>query len=128
MSEFRGFLQRINVRPDPDDLTAAEWKHIQEHFDIHAGEVLIDGFPVRWDFIEEIEVVKAARVAGPSGWLVKQFVGDDRYHVGIYYGAHEAVLPNISLKAAQFVVQSIAYYAPNPIRYSGVEGLSPIKS
>ena len=126
MSEFLGYLQRLNVRPDPDDLTPTENRYLQDHFDPYAAEVLVDGVPINWRHIESIEVVPAARERGPSGWFVKQVMGDDRYHVGIYYGAHEAVLINVSLKTAEYVVRTIAFYAPQPIRYHGVPGLSPV--
>lgn len=126
MSEFLGYLQRLNVRPDPEALSPVERNALQANFDAYAGEVVVNGQPINWSKIEEVEVVKAARAAGPAGWLVKQMYGEDRFHVGIYFGPEEAVLTNISLKAAEYVVRTIAFYAPHPVRYKGIEGLSPI--
>jgi hypothetical protein len=60
-----------------------------------------------------------------GGWFVKRFIlkNIERYHVGIYYGAHEAVLPNITWDTARHVVETIAFYAPQPVKYTGPEGL-----
>jgi hypothetical protein len=126
MSDFLGYLQRLKVRPNPDDLTPTEQKYLNAHFDPHAAEVEIDGQIIDWNQIDEIEVVQAARMSGAAGWLVRQIYGEDRYHVGLYYAHIEAVLPNVSFNTARFVVQTIAFYAPQPIRYKGVEGLAPI--
>ena len=127
MSEFLGYLQRLKVRPDPDKLSAGDRSHLQTHFDPYAGEVVINGEAVDWRSIDEVEVAQAARAAGPSGWFVKQLYGDERYHVGVYYGEYEAVLTNLTLQSAEYVVRTIAFYAPQSIRYSGVEGLSPVE-
>lgn len=121
------YLQRLKVRPSLDDLTAAEARAMQERFDPYAGEVIVNGQAIPWNWIEEVEVAKSARAAGPAGWLVRHLVhGDERYHVGLYFGQMEAVLTNISLNAARYVVQTIAYYAPAPVKYSGPEGLTPV--
>lgn len=120
-------LKRSNARPDPDTLSAAEARTITEAFDVYAGEVLYYGQSLRWDTLEEVNVVKAARYGGLAGWLVRFLVhGDDRYHVGLYAGGQEYVMPNVSLNTARYVVQTIAYYAPQPVRYEGIEGLSPL--
>jgi hypothetical protein len=126
MSEFLGYLQRLKAPPDPDSISAAEKSSLIRHFDPHAADVFVDGVPWDWRNIDEVECVKAARERGPSGWLVKQMLGDDRYHVGMYSGAQEAVVINVSLNVARYIVQTVAYYAPNPVRYKGIEGLSPI--
>lgn len=126
MSEFRGYLERLQAPPAPDDLSGAEQRYVNEHFEAHAAEVYINGAALDWDRVDAVEVVAAARVAGPSGWLLKQLIGTDRYHLGIYAGKQEQILTNIPLTVAQFIVQTIAYHAPNPVRYSGVEGLAPI--
>jgi hypothetical protein len=126
MSEFLGYLERLKAPPSADDFSAAERNFVTERFDPHAAEVYINGQMIYWDHVGEIEVVPAARLSGPSGWLVKQFFGENRYHIGFYYGKQEQILPNIPLKLAQYIVQMTAYYAPNPVRYRGVEGLSPI--
>lgn len=127
MTEFLGYLQRLNVRPDADALSKDDRNHLQQHFDTYAGEVVVNGEAIDWRAIDEIEVAKAARSHGPSGWFVKAMYGEERYHVGIYYGDYEAVLLNLSLKAAEYVVRSIAFYAPQAIRYSGIEGLTPLE-
>ncbi|MBL8154233.1 MAG: hypothetical protein JNM70_08620 [Anaerolineae bacterium] len=119
-------LKRSNLRPNPADLPDNEARLIYERFDIASNEVIVDGQPIRWEEIEEVEVAPAPRAAGPAGWLVRNLVhGDERYHVGLYFGRSEAVLPNISLNVARFVVQAVAYYAPLPVRYRGPDGLSP---
>ena len=122
------YLQRLKVRPDPDKLSRSDARTLSQRFDPYAGEVVIDGEAIPWSSIEEIEVAKAARAAGPAGWLVKFFVysGAHRYHVAFYSGARETVLSNLTLEAAQYVVQSVAYYAPRPILYSGIDDLSPL--
>lgn len=120
-------LKRSNARPDPDTLTTAEARTVAEAFDVYAGEVLFYGQSLRWDTLAEVNVVKAARYSGLAGWLVRYLVhGDDRYHIGLYAGEQEYVLPNVSLNTARYVVQTIAYYAPLPVHYAGVEGLSPL--
>jgi hypothetical protein len=127
MTETRGILMRLKVRPDAGKLTNAERNHLAEHFDPYAGEVVINGQPVEWRAIDEVEVAKAARSQDPSGWFVKALYGEERYHVGVYYGAYEAVLVNLTLNSAQYVVRMIAFYAPQQIRYSGIDGLSPLE-
>lgn len=118
------YLQRLNVRPSIEDLTQAEARYMQSHFDPYAGEVIVNGESIAWDEIEEIEVARAPRIGGPAGWIVRHFIhGDERYHVGIYFGHNEAVLPNVSLNIAQYVVKTVAFYAPNRVRYTGPEGL-----
>jgi hypothetical protein len=52
------------------------------------------------------------------------FGGSDRYHVGIYSGRNELVLTNLTLEAARYVVQMIAYYARERIKYNGPDGLT----
>lgn len=123
----QGTLQRLKVRPDADALSKEDRNHVNQHFDPYASEVVVNGETIDWRDIDEIEVAKAARANGPSGWFVRAMYGDERYHVGIYYGDYEAVLLNLSLKAAEYVVQSIAFYAPQAIRYSGIEGLTPLE-
>jgi hypothetical protein len=118
------YLHRLKVRPSLEDLTEAEARFVRSHFDPYAGEVVINGETIAWNEIEEIEVAQAPRVAGPAGWIVRHLIhGDERYHVGIYFGRNEAVLPNVSLNIAQFIVKFVAFCAPQPVRYSGPEGL-----
>jgi hypothetical protein len=121
------YLQRLYERPQADDLTEREIKFVQEYFAIHDIEVFVESTPVIWAHIDEVEVVKAPHVRGFMGLLARQMVGDDRYHVGIYFSRHyEAVLPNVSFNVARHIVQEIAFHAPNPVRYKGIDGLSPV--
>jgi hypothetical protein len=120
------YLQRIKARPDIDALTPGEARFIRSTFDPYAGEVLVDGQSLTWDEIEEIEVAMAARVDGPAGWIVRHLVhGNERYHVGLYSGRREAIVPNVTLNVARYIVQCVAFYAPLPVRYTGPDGLSP---
>lgn len=114
------YLQRLSARPSIDDLSERDARHVREHFDPYAGEVIIDGQAIRWNDIEEVEVAQAARMKSPAGWVVKNLImGGERYHVGVYFGRHEAVLPNLTLEAVRYIVQSIAFYAPQRVAYSG---------
>lgn len=119
-------LQRINYRPTDEDLSESEVEYLQRHFDAYGKEVVVDGESLSWEMIDEIEVVQAARMRGPSGWLVKNFVLGERYHVGIYFQRSELVLTNMTLDTAKYIVQTIAYYAPGPVNYKGPEGISPL--
>lgn len=119
------YLQRIDYRPSMEDLRPFEQQFIQTHVDAYGAEIVIEGQAIRWEHIDEVEIAVAPRVAGPAGWLVKKlFLGDEtRYHLGIYFGSREAVLPNITWDTARYVLQQIAYYAPQPIQYTGPEDL-----
>jgi hypothetical protein len=120
------YLQRLKAQPHLDDLKPDEVRSISSHFDPYAGEVIIDGEAIRWNEIEEIEVVLAPRATRAAGWFVRNLVhGSQRYHVGLYFGHNEAVLPNVTLNVARYVVQCVAYYSPLPVRYKGPDGLSP---
>jgi hypothetical protein len=121
------YLQRIKARPSPDDLTPGEARFVHNTFDPYAGEVLVDGQAVAWDELEEIEVVTAPRASGPAGWIVRHLVhGNERYHVGLYFGRQEAIVPNVTLDVARYIVQCVAFFAPLPVRYTGPDGLSPL--
>lgn len=114
------YLQRLAVRPNIEELTASEARHVRAHFDPHASEVLIDRQPIPWSQIDEVEVAPAARMKSPAGWLVKKLVmGGERYHVGVYMGQNEAVLTNLTLNAVRHVVQTIAFYVPKRVSYTG---------
>lgn len=116
------YLQRINYRPNTDDLTDKEQQYLQQHFDAYGAEMVAHGEAVPWQQIEEVEVARAARAAGPSGWLVKRLLmGGERYHVAVYFGRREIVFTNITLKVAQYILRSIAYYAAQPIQYTGAD-------
>lgn len=118
------YLQRLKFRPSIEDLTPGEARFVQSHFDPYAGEVIVNGDTIAWNEIQEVEVARAPRVGGPAGWIVRHLVhGDERYHVGLYFGRNEAVLPNVTLNVAQYLVKTVAFYAPQPVRYTGPEGL-----
>jgi len=120
-------LARIDQRPGMDGLSDDDKRSLNKRFDANAYEINIDGHHVEWGRIDEVEVAVAARQGGPSGWFVKNVVfAGDRYHVGVYFGRDELVLTNVTLEAAKFVLQTIAYYANNTIRYTGVEGVAPV--
>jgi hypothetical protein len=119
-------LQRINYRPNLDAVSPKEQEMLARNFDPGSVDVIINGDTIRWDYIEEIEVALAARQKGLSGWLVKNLVmGGDRYHVAFYFGREEAVLINLTLPAAQYVVQTAAYYLTKRVKYTGPEGIAP---
>jgi hypothetical protein len=119
------YLQRIDYRPSLENLPPKEEKLVREHFSAYGAELLLDGIGVRWEHIDEVEVAIAPRMDGPAGWIVKRlFLGNSqRYHVGIYFGSQELVFPNVTWNIARFVVENVAFYAPQPIRYVGPENL-----
>lgn len=122
------YLERINYRVSPEILTEKEQNALNGRFDAYGAELVINGLAIRWEGIDEVEVAVAARISGFTGWIVKNLImGGERYHVGVYYGGNEAVLPNVTLNMAKFVVQTIAYYVPQPVRYKGPEGISPLR-
>jgi hypothetical protein len=76
---------------------------------------------VDWSAIEEIEVVVAPHIAGPAGWLVRNVVvREEHYHVGLYSGHNEIILPNLPQTVAKYIVACVAHFAPLPVRYSGL--------
>ncbi|MBC8098655.1 MAG: hypothetical protein H7Y11_04380 [Armatimonadetes bacterium] len=114
------YLQRINYRPNTDNLNDAEKNYLAQHFEAYGAEIVINGQPIAWQLIDTVEVAKAARASGVSGWIVKKLVmGGDRYHVGIYCGRDEAVLINVTLNVAQYILKNIAYYGGQSITYTG---------
>lgn len=117
------YLQRINFRPNTDALSDRERQYLQNHYDYTMTEVIINGNAIAWDNVEEVEVAVAARLSGAGGVLTRFFMGGDRYHLGIYFGKREAVLPNIPLTTAKYILQTIAYHAPYPVRYKGPDDL-----
>lgn len=119
------YLQRIDYQPSPANLSPEDQQFLNEHVVTYGSEIVVDGQPVRWEHIEEVEMVVAPRAAGLAGWVVKRFFlhNETRYHVGIYFGSQEAILPNITWDVARYVVESIAYFAPKPVRYTGPEDL-----
>lgn len=121
------YLPRLNARPSPNALSEADVRFVHSTFDPYAGEVLVYGEAIRWNELEEIEVVLSPRASGAAGWLVRHVVhGDERYHVGLYYNGRESVLPNVTQAVARYVVQCVAYYAPLPVRYQGPDDMAPL--
>lgn len=119
------YLQRIDYHPSTANLSPEDEHYIREHVVTYGSEIVVDGRVVRWEHIEEVEMVVAPRAAGLGGWIVKRFFlhNETRYHIGIYFGSQEAILPNITWDVARYVLEAIAYYAPNPVRYTGPEDL-----
>ncbi len=121
------YLVRLGKAPSTNDLTQEEIAHINRVFDVTPQTVTLNGVTFPWEEVTEIETALAARTKNPAGWFVKKVIfGGERYHVAIYAGRYEAVLPNTSRKIIEHIVQTIAYYAPRKIPYSGVEGISPV--
>lgn len=121
------YLQRINHRPI-SNMTPEEEAALANVFDAYGEEGVFHGQVIPWRVIEEVEVAVAPHAVGLAGWLVKKVLqkGVERYHVGVYYGRQEAVLPNITWEQARFVVQNIAYYATNRVLYHGPEDVAPL--
>ena len=120
-------LARVERRPSIEGLTDEDRRTLDKRFDANAWEINIDGRRAEWGVIDEVEVAKAARERGPAGWFVKKIIfAGERYHIGVYFGTEELVLTNVTLEAARFVVETIAYYANNLIRYKGPEGFVPV--
>ncbi|MEQ8675751.1 MAG: hypothetical protein RLP44_00070 [Aggregatilineales bacterium] len=122
------FLQKINYRPTTEKLSETDGQYIVNHFDAYGSEIVMDGQAVAWHMIEEVEVVVAPHAAGLAGWIVKNVFlrGEERYHIGVYYGRQEAILPNVTWDVARYVVENIAYYASQKIKYAGPEDLVPL--
>ncbi len=121
------YLQRPKSPPQLEALSDNERQAIDGKFDAHPAELTVNDQIIAWNRIDEVEIAKAARQNTLAGWFVRNIVyAEERYHVGVYFGAQEAVLTNLPLMAAQFVVTSIAYHMQAPIRYTGVQGLIPV--
>jgi hypothetical protein len=118
------YLVRLQSRPSLKSLSEEEQKIIERHFEIDARQVSIDGRAFELDRVDEIEIVKAARANSPAGWVVKNLLyGGERYHIGIYAGREELVLPNITLEVARYIAENIAFFARNPVRYKGLDNV-----
>ncbi len=116
------YLLRLQSRPSLKGLSEEEQKLLERHFEIDSRHVSIDGNTLELDRVDEIEIVKAARAKSPAGWVVKNLLyGGERYHIGIYAGKEELVLPNITLEVARYIAGNIAFFARNPVRYTGLE-------
>lgn len=123
------YLQRSTTRPNPDTLSPADSSFIQDHFNVYGSNLTIDGQPIDWSSIEEIEVVVAPHIAGPAGWFVRRVViREERYHVGLYLGHNEIILPNLTLDVARYIVACVAHFAPLPVRSSGLPDFAPTTS
>lgn len=117
------YLLPSKTAPREDDLSDSDRRFISQHFSPTNYEVVVDNQGIDWNKIDSIEVARAARDKGPSGWFVRTiyYGGQDRYHVAVYSGRYELVLPNLSLAGARYVVRTIAYYLRNRVRYNGPE-------
>ncbi len=121
------YLQRINYRPNMDAIAQKEQDLLTSRFDPGSTDVIINGDVIRWEIIQEIEVAPAARSGGLAGWIVKNMVmGGERYHVAFYFGREEAVVINLTLPAAQYVVSTAAYYLPKRVQYNGPDGIAAL--
>lgn len=123
------YLMRMNIRPDADTLKPHERTHLHRVFEPFAAEVRVHRDTVGWNEIDEVELVPAPSVAGVGGWIIDRlFKSEPQYHLGIYLGREEAVLANITMREALYVLHAIAYYAPQPVRYVGPDGLVPLST
>jgi hypothetical protein len=115
------YLLPAQHAPREDELSESDKKFLEQHFMPTNHEVVVDNHGIDWSKIDEIEIVQAARDKGPSGWFIRfiYFGGQERYHVGIYSGRNELVLPNLSPAGARYVLRTLAYYARNRIEYKG---------
>ena len=123
------YLQRNRNYPSTDELSPHDLRHVTDHFATYGSELMVDGEVIQWGAIEEVEVARAPGVMGAVGWLVKQLTrggSEERYHVAMYYGFREAVLHDITLEEARYLLNAVAYYAPHPVRYSGPLDIVPI--
>lgn len=121
------YMLPMSARPREDGLAESDVRALKAHFDVTNYAVVVDGQGIEWPEIDEVEVVAAARERSPAGWIVRWLIfgGSARYHVGIYSGRDELVLPNLTYEAARYVVHNIAYYARARIKYTGPDGLTP---
>ena len=122
------YLQRLDSRPTMAGLTDDEQVYLQTHVDAYGAELVVDGQVIRWEHLNKVEVAVAPHAAGPTGWLLRRLFSQNktRYHLGVYFGSQEAVLPNITWDVARYVLETIAYYASQPIVYEGPEDLVPL--
>ncbi|MBK8134871.1 MAG: hypothetical protein KA401_00725 [Anaerolineae bacterium] len=120
------FLQRLSYRPNLDGINERERETLTRAFDPASTDVVINGDAVQWSTIDEVEVALAARSRGAAGWFVRNLVmTGERYHVAFYFGREEQVLPNLTRVAAEYVVKTVAFYAPKQVRYTGPDGFAP---
>ncbi len=121
------YLVKRKAPPQRDTLSEAERRYLDQHFDAHPAELTVSGQVIPWHLLEEVEVVHAARQKTLAGWLVRNVLyHEERYHVGLYFAGREAVLTNVTLPTAVYVVGCIAAYMQTPIRYRGVEDIAPV--
>jgi hypothetical protein len=121
-------LVRLSKSPSTHDLTPEEIAFIDAHFQVTPQDITLSSITFAWDQVTEIETALAARSNSPAGWFVRKIVygGGDRYHIAVYAGRAEAVLPNTSLNVIRHIVQTIAYYAPKTLRYAGLPDITPL--
>lgn len=121
------YLQRLDHRP-VSHMTDEEARSLLNRFDASGSDAVIGGQVVPWRVIEAVEVVVAPHASGVGGWFVKHVLqkGVERYHIGVYFGRQEAVLPNLTWEQVRFVLEHIAYHATNRVTYTGPEDLVPL--
>jgi hypothetical protein len=122
------YLLPMSTRPREDALSETDVRYLQAHFDPTNYELVVDGQGIDWAKIDAVEVATAARMRTPAGWFVRNILygGSERYHVGVYSGRHELVVPNLTREAARYVVQTIAYFLRDRVRYTGPEDFAPL--
>jgi hypothetical protein len=120
------YLLPLKNAPKQDNLTAKDIAFLQQHFEVTNYEVVFDGYGLDWTKIDEIEVVEAARSKSPAGWFVRNVLygGDIRYHIGIYSGRNEIVLPNLNTETAKYILATIGYYLRDRVKYTGPQALA----
>lgn len=121
------YLKRVNVRPDPDALPAGEMTRINRVFNPSAAEVKINNDVLPWTAIVEVELAAAPTTGGLGAVVMGFFVNTtDRFHVGIYTERNESIVPNLTRAQAEYLLQAIAYHAPNPVYFTGPEDWVPL--
>jgi len=123
------YLLRPLSKPRLEGLSPADQQAVTAHFDANSVDLFVDGQPLEYGRIDNLEVAVAARTTTPAGWFVKHVLyrGVDRYHIGIYYGRHhELVITNLTKDAVQYITGVIAFYARSRVKYTGPADLIPI--
>lgn len=119
------YLPQLTHRPQIESLSEKDAAYIRKHFDANNAFLTVNRREIELHHIDEVEVAVAARQKSPAGWFVSKilFGGDERFHVGIYFGRAEEVLPNINRTLAEYIVRNIAFYARHNIQYKGPEDI-----
>ncbi len=121
------YLKRANVRPDAASLPPREMARVNRVFDPSAAEVKINNDMVPWAAIQEVELVAAPTAGGLGAVVLGMFVNTtDRFHLGVYTERNESILPNLTRVQAEYLLKAIAYYAPNPVYFTGPDDWVPL--